>query len=531
MTEPTHPRPLDPAELGFETIVYEKAPPRATIRLNRPDVLNAFDFQMLREIARACEDASWDDEVRAVVVTGTGRAFCVGADLRSWGEDLLGNSSEYWKWFGAFKDMHDRLREIGKPTIARVNGIAVGGGNELQMACDLSVMVDTAFIRHVGLQHGSVPAGGATQWLQLMVGDRRAREIVFLCDEIPAAQAEEWGLVNRAVARGRARRGRRRVGREARGEAPADDALREAAAQRVARPRVASDRRPRPRLARDVDARRGGAGRGPCVPRPRQEGRHDVTEVLASRDGAVLTITLNRPDVYNAINRALHEGLAAALAEASDPAIRAVVLTGAGRGFCSGQDLREFESFPGGVRDALEQTYHPNVRAIRALEKPVIGAINGPVAGAGLSLACACDVRIGSANATFVPGFIGIGLVPDAGSTWFIHRLLGFTRAFEWMVSNRRLSADEALDWGLVSEVVPAEGFETRVQELAEWYAALPTRAVAMTKQLFEHAYTASLDRQLQLEAELQQAATQTEDFAEGVQAFLDKRPADFKGR
>jgi enoyl-CoA hydratase/carnithine racemase len=183
----------------LESIVYEKSPPRATIRLNRPDVLNAFDFRMLREIARACEDASWDDEIRVVVVTGTGRAFCVGADLRSWGEELLGNSREYWKWFGAFKDMHDRLREVGKPTIARVNGIAVGGGNELQMACDLAVMVDTAFIRHVGLQHGSVPAGGATQWLQLMVGDRRAREIVFLCDEVPAAQAAEWGLVNRAV--------------------------------------------------------------------------------------------------------------------------------------------------------------------------------------------------------------------------------------------------------------------------------------------------------------------------------------------
>ena len=123
MTEPTYPRPVDPAELDFERIVYEKAPPRATIRLNRPEVLNAFDFLMLREISRACEDASWDDDVRVVVVTGTGRAFCVGADLRSWGEDLLGNSREYWKWFGAFKDMHDRLREVGKPTIARVNGI------------------------------------------------------------------------------------------------------------------------------------------------------------------------------------------------------------------------------------------------------------------------------------------------------------------------------------------------------------------------------------------------------------------------
>jgi enoyl-CoA hydratase/carnithine racemase len=200
VTEPSSPRPVaDPAELGFETIVYEKDGPRATIRLNRPDVLNAFDFLMLRELARACEDASWDDEIRAVVVTGTGRAFCVGADLRSWGADLLGNPREYWKWFGAFKDMHDRLREIGKPTVARVQGIAVGGGNELQMACDLAVMADDAFIRHVGLEHGSVPAGGATQWLPIMVGDRRAREIVLLCDEVPAAQAAEWGLVNWAV--------------------------------------------------------------------------------------------------------------------------------------------------------------------------------------------------------------------------------------------------------------------------------------------------------------------------------------------
>jgi enoyl-CoA hydratase/carnithine racemase len=193
------PTPVDPDELGFEAIVYEKAPPRATVTLNRPDVLNAFDFRMLRELARAFEDASWDDEIRVVVVTGAGRAFCVGADLKSWSEDYLGNPGEYWKWFGAFKDMHDRLREIGKPTLARINGICVGGGNELQMGCDLAVMVDDTFIRHVGPEHGSVPAGGATQWLPIMVGERRAKEIVLLCEEIPARKAEEWGLVNRVV--------------------------------------------------------------------------------------------------------------------------------------------------------------------------------------------------------------------------------------------------------------------------------------------------------------------------------------------
>jgi enoyl-CoA hydratase/carnithine racemase len=198
--QPEAPRPLSPDELGFERIVYEKEPPRATITLNRPDVLNAFDFQMLRELARACEDASWDDEVRVVVLTGAGRAFCVGANLRSWSQEgYIGNEREYWKWFGAMDAGVSALRNIGKPTLARINGICVGGGNELQVACDLAVMVDDAFIQHVGLQHGSVPAAGATQWLPLIVGDRRAREIVMLGEEIPAAKAAEWGLVNRAV--------------------------------------------------------------------------------------------------------------------------------------------------------------------------------------------------------------------------------------------------------------------------------------------------------------------------------------------
>jgi enoyl-CoA hydratase/carnithine racemase len=199
VSEPDAPRPLAPDELGFERIVYEKAPPRATITLNRPERLNAFDFRMLRELARACEDASWDDDIRVVVLTGAGRAFCVGADLKEWSAEYLGNPQGYWKWFGAFQDAHDRLREIGKPTLARINGICVGGGNELQMACDLAVMAEDAYIRHVGLEHGSVPAGGATQWLPVMVGERRAREIVLLCEEVPARRAEEWGLVNRVV--------------------------------------------------------------------------------------------------------------------------------------------------------------------------------------------------------------------------------------------------------------------------------------------------------------------------------------------
>jgi 2-(1,2-epoxy-1,2-dihydrophenyl)acetyl-CoA isomerase len=254
-----------------------------------------------------------------------------------------------------------------------------------------------------------------------------------------------------------------------------------------------------------------------------------MAEVEVTRDGAVQTITLNRPDVMNAFNRALHAGLNAALKEARDPEVRAVVLTGAGRGFCAGQDLTEFGEVRD-VGDALRATYHPNVLAIRALEKPVIAAVNGACAGAGLSLACACDIRIASDAAVFVPGFVGIGLVPDAGGTYFIHRLLGAPRAFEWMSSNRRLTAAEAHAWGLVSEVVEAELFGARTTELAATYAAAPTRAIGMTKRLFDHADTATLEEQLEMEAQLQAAATQTNDFREGVAAFGEKRPPSFSG-
>ena len=181
--------------------------------------------------------------------------------------------------------------------------------------------------------------------------------------------------------------------------------------------------------------------------------------MLTSREGAVLTITLNRPEVFNAFNAALHAAFRAALEEAAGADVRAVVITGAGKGFCAGQDLKEFQEMPESIRERLEQTYHPNIRLIRGLEKPVIAAVNGPCAGAGLSLAAACDIRIAADAATFVPGFIGIGLIPDSGGSWFIHRLLGFARAFEWMTSNRRLTAAEAHAWGLVSEVVEADRF------------------------------------------------------------------------
>jgi 2-(1,2-epoxy-1,2-dihydrophenyl)acetyl-CoA isomerase len=256
-----------------------------------------------------------------------------------------------------------------------------------------------------------------------------------------------------------------------------------------------------------------------------------MAEVETSRDGAVLTITLNRPDVLNALNKAMQDALAAALKEARDPEIRAVVVTGAGRGFCVGQDLTEFREAPGDIADRLRGSYHPNVLAVRALEKPVLASVNGPAAGAGLSLAAACDLRIAADSATFIPAFINIGLVPDSGGTFFIARLLGPAHAFEWMTSGRRLTATEAQAWRLVSEVVDADRLPERAAELAATLAAMPTRAIGMTKRLFDAAPNNTLEEQLELEAQLQSAATSSEDFREGVAAFLEKREPDFKGR
>ena len=202
-----------------------------------------------------------------------------------------------------------------------------------------------------------------------------------------------------------------------------------------------------------------------------------MAEVETNRESAVLTVTLNRPEVFNAFNAALHAAFAAALKEARDAEVRAVVIT-----------------------------------------------------GAGLSLAAACDLRIAADTATFVPGFIGIGLVPDSGGSYFIHRLLGNARAVDWMTTNKRLGAAEALEWGLVNEVVEADSLLSHVAEVAATYATLPTKAIGMTKRLFDHADTATLEEQLAMEAQLQQAATQTGDFREGVNAFLEKRPPNFSG-
>jgi 2-(1,2-epoxy-1,2-dihydrophenyl)acetyl-CoA isomerase len=252
-------------------------------------------------------------------------------------------------------------------------------------------------------------------------------------------------------------------------------------------------------------------------------------EVEVSRREAVLTITLNRPDVLNAFDDAMHESFSAALAQAEEDAVRTVLITGAGRGFCVGQDVSALTD-PDAIGELLRRRYNPNILAIRALRKPVIAVVNGAAAGAGLALAAACDVRICARSAVFVPAFVSIGLVPDSGATYFLTRILGPARALEWMASGRRLSGEEALAWGLVSELVESDDLAGRAAMLADELAALPTAAIGLHKQLFDRAPANTLADQLELEATLQVAAARTADFAEGLAAFREKRPPRFGG-
>ena len=192
--------PKKPEDFDFKEIIYEKKDHVAKVTINRPHVYNAYSTLTLEEMIEAFKDASWDDNIAVIVLTGAGdKAFCTGGDVKEYAREFTVRPHDYWKWMGIFERAHNLFRNIGKPTIARINGIVAGGGNEWNMACDLAIAAEHATIRQVGTKVGSVACGGATQWLPIIVGDRRAREILFLCEPISAQKALEWGLVNEVV--------------------------------------------------------------------------------------------------------------------------------------------------------------------------------------------------------------------------------------------------------------------------------------------------------------------------------------------
>ena len=253
-------------------------------------------------------------------------------------------------------------------------------------------------------------------------------------------------------------------------------------------------------------------------------------------DDAVATITLDRPDVLNAFDDELGKAALAAVQEASDDsAVRCVVITGAGRAFSAGEDLGALQaSYESGtapdIGGILVDRYNPLIRAIRDAPKPVIAAVNGVAAGAGASVALACDFRVASERAKLVIPFVKIGLVPDSGALWFLIRMVGESRAWALAAGGDPITADECRELGIFHEVVPADTFESRWREYAARIADGPTLAYALTKSLLHQAAEASLDDQLEAEVLGQSKAGRSADHLEGVRAFLEKRPANFQG-
>jgi 2-(1,2-epoxy-1,2-dihydrophenyl)acetyl-CoA isomerase len=256
--------------------------------------------------------------------------------------------------------------------------------------------------------------------------------------------------------------------------------------------------------------------------------------VLYATENGICNITLNRPDVFNSFNEELSAEFIDALKKASkDENVRVVVISGSGKAFCSGQDLKDIKNQTGqrSLSDSVLRRYNPMIMAIRDLVKPVICKLNGVAAGAGASLVLACDIVIAAENATLIEVFANVGLVPDSGSSFFLPRLVGYNKAFELITLAQKVTAKEAQELGIVYKVVAPEELDSAVNELANRYAVGPTKTYGMIKKMLNKAYTANLSEMLQYEAYCQEMAGHSEDYKEGVTAFIEKRKPAFKGK
>ncbi|MEH6535411.1 MAG: enoyl-CoA hydratase-related protein [Psychroserpens sp.] len=251
-------------------------------------------------------------------------------------------------------------------------------------------------------------------------------------------------------------------------------------------------------------------------------------------DNKVAYITLNRPEVFNSFNREMALSLQSIMDDCeTNPDVRAIVLSGNGKAFCAGQDLKEVtdpELNPG-FKKILEEHYNPIITRIRAIKKPVIAAVNGVAAGAGANIALACDIVVAHEKVSFIQAFSLIGLVPDSAGTFFLPRLIGFQKALALAMLGDKVSAEEAERLGMIYKVIPLESFEDDVDKLALKLANMPTKALGLIKELFNQSMTNTLEEQLALESKLQIEAAQSEDYEEGVAAFIGKRKPEFKGR
>ncbi|MGZ3183662.1 MAG: 2-(1,2-epoxy-1,2-dihydrophenyl)acetyl-CoA isomerase PaaG [Telluria sp.] len=257
--------------------------------------------------------------------------------------------------------------------------------------------------------------------------------------------------------------------------------------------------------------------------------------ILFEAANGIATLTLNRPDKLNSFTQAMHLEVRDALEKVeADKSIRVLLLTGAGRGFCAGQDLGDRAVAPGGAAvdlgDSVEKFYAPLVMKLRSLPIPVICAVNGVAAGAGANLALACDIVLAAKSAVFIEAFCKLGLIPDTGGTWHLPRAIGLARATGLAMLGEKLDAERAEQWGLIWKCIPDAGLMQEARSMAEHFAVAPTKGLAFTKRAFQQSYFNTLPEQLKLEGEMMRELGYSHDYREGVQAFIEKRPAHFKG-
>lgn len=258
------------------------------------------------------------------------------------------------------------------------------------------------------------------------------------------------------------------------------------------------------------------------------------SSVLLTIDESVAVITLNRPEVFNSFNREMALSMQKILSDCANNAeVRSMVITGAGKAFCAGQDLKEVTDpdLNPGFRAILEEHYNPIIQLIRTIEKPIVAAVNGVAAGAGANIALACDIVVGTEHTSFIQAFSKIGLVPDSGGTFFLPRIVGIQRAAALMMLGDKLKAEEALAMGMMYKIIPTSFFIEDALALAKTLATMPTKAIGLTKRLLNHSFDQSLEQQLKMESDLQIEASSSEDYKEGVTAFMEKRTPQFKGR